>query len=159
MRTETWLFTGVAGFFLGTGIWYGIWSREPAGTAVLTVAFLMAALIAAFFTRTARERGTRPEDRRDGEVADRSGPLDFFPARSPYPPVVGFGAALTALGIVFGLWLFLLAFGVLLAGVLGLVFQYVHRPDTPAAPTAGRRRPVNRNARGAGRPGTTDPDG
>lgn len=143
MRTETWLFTGVAAFFLGTGLWYGIWSHEPAGTAVLTVAFLMSSLIAAFFAWTGNERGTRPEDRRDGAVAERSGPLDFFPARSSYPPVVGAGAALAALGIVFGVWLFLLALGVLLAGVLGLVFQYVHRADTPGAPSAGSQRPFS----------------
>ncbi|NUS14681.1 MAG: cytochrome c oxidase subunit 4 [Streptomyces sp.] len=141
MTTEAWLFGGVSGFFLGTGLWYGIWSHEPAGSAVLGVAFLMSALIAAFFTRTGRERGLRPEDRGDGEVAERSGPVDFFPARSPYPPVVGAGAALTALGIVFGLWMFLLGLGVLLAGVLGLVFQYVHRTDPPGTPVAGRQRP------------------
>ncbi|MFI0900405.1 cytochrome c oxidase subunit 4 [Streptomyces sp. NPDC020983] len=141
MTTEAWLFGGVSGFFLGTGLWYGIWSREPAGSAVLGVAFLMSALIAAFFTRTAREDGARPEDRRDGEIAERAGPVDFFPARSAFPPVVGAGAALCALGIVFGVWLFLLGLGVLLAGVLGLVFQYVHRPDPPGTPAAGRPRP------------------
>jgi cytochrome c oxidase subunit IV len=140
VKTEAWLFTGVAGFFLATGLWYGFWSHEPAGTAALVVAFLMSSLIAAFFARTAHARGSRPEDRGQAEVAERSGPLDFFPARSPYPPLVGAGAALAALGIVFGLWLFLLAFGVLLAGVLGLVFQYVQRGDVPTAPIAGRRR-------------------
>jgi hypothetical protein len=141
MTTEACLFGGVSAFFLGTGLWYGIWSHEPAGTAVLGVAFLMSALIAAFFVRTAHEDGPRPEDRADGEIAERCGPVDFFPARSPYPPVVGAGAALTALGIVFGVWLFLLGLGVLLGGVLGLVFQYVHRPDPPGTPAAGHPRP------------------
>lgn len=139
MTTESWLFGGVSGFFLGTGLWYGLWSHEPAGSAVLGVAFLMSALIAAFFVRTGKERGLRPEDRGDGEIAERAGPVDFFPARSPYPPVVGAGAAVTALGIVYGVWVFLLGLGVLLAGVVGMVFQYVHRADPPGTPVAGRQ--------------------
>lgn len=130
MKTEAYLFGGVAAFFLITGTGYGWWSgREPAGTAALAVAFLMSALICFFFTQTYRRRGPRPEDDRQGEIADRVGPLAFFPARSGYPPVTAVGAALSALGIVFGLWLFLLGFGVLAAGVGGMVFQYVHRGE------------------------------
>jgi hypothetical protein len=33
------------------------------------------------------------------------------------------------LGIVYGLWLFLIGLGILAAGVAGLVFQYVHRGE------------------------------
>ncbi len=130
MKTERNLFAGVAGFFLLTGVGYGWWSGpEPAGTAALAVAFLMASVIAFFFDRTLRHDGSRPEDRRDGRIAERAGPLDFFPARSPYPPVLASGAALTVLGVVFGLWLFLIGFGVLAAGVGGMVFQYAHRGE------------------------------
>jgi hypothetical protein len=130
VKSEAYLFGGVAGFFLVTGVGYGWWSRqEPAGTAALAVAFAMASLICFFFTQNYRRRGARPEDDRAGEIADRSGPLDFFPAASPYPPLTGLGAAVSALGIVFGLWLFLLGFGVLASGVGGMVFQYVHRGE------------------------------
>ncbi|SFF59222.1 Cytochrome c oxidase subunit IV [Actinacidiphila alni] len=130
MRTESYLFGGVAMFFLITGVGYGLWSGpEPAGTAALAVAFVMSALVSFFFDQTYRRRGSRPEDRKDAEVIERAGPLDFFPARSAYPPVVGAGAALAALGIVFGLWLFLIGFGVLGAGVGGMVFQYARRGE------------------------------
>jgi hypothetical protein len=130
MKTEAYLFGGVAAFFLVTAVAYGWWSgREPAGTAALAVAFAMSALICFFFTQTYQRRGARPEDDREGEIAERAGPLDFFPARSAYPPVTAVGAALSALGIVFGLWLFLLGLGTLAAGVGGMVFQYVHRGE------------------------------
>ncbi|WP_328917425.1 MULTISPECIES: aa3-type cytochrome oxidase subunit IV [unclassified Streptomyces] len=129
MKIEAYLFAGVAGFFLVTGGLYAWWSREPAGTSALAVAFLMASVISFFFATTHRRMGDRPEDRRDGVVAERAGPLDFFPARSPYPPAIAVGAALTVLGIVFGLWLFLLGLGTLIAGVLGTVFEFVHRGE------------------------------
>ncbi|MFI1093309.1 cytochrome c oxidase subunit 4 [Streptomyces sp. NPDC020917] len=129
MKTEAYLFAGVAVFFLVTGAIYGAWSREPAGSAALAVAFLMASVISFFFTQNYRRRGARPEDDRSGEIADRSGPLGFFPASSPYPPLTGLGAAVTALGVVFGLWLFLLGFGLLGSGVGGMVFQYIHRGE------------------------------
>jgi hypothetical protein len=127
MRSEAWLFGGVAGFFFVTGTWYGLWSREPAGTAALAVSFLMASLISFFFARNHRQRGLRPEDVRTGEIADRAGPVDFFPPHSAYPVVTGAGAALTAVGVVHGLWLFIIGIGVLLGGMFGLVFQYVER--------------------------------
>jgi len=128
MRTEAYLFAGVAGFFLVTDVAYAWWShQEPAGTAALGVAFLMAAAIAFFFTRNNRQRGNRPEDRGDGEIAERAGLIDFFPPRSPYPPVIGVGAALAVVGVVYGLWLFLLGLGVLVGAVTGMVFEYVHR--------------------------------
>jgi hypothetical protein len=130
MKAETFLFAAVAGFFLITGGFYIWWSgEEPAGSAVLAVAFLMSSAIAFFFARTHRQRGMRPEDRKDGEVAERAGTIDFFPPHSPYPPVIGAGAAATVLGIVFGLWLFLLGLGILLGAVCGTVFEFVHRGE------------------------------
>jgi hypothetical protein len=129
MKTEAYLFAGVAAFFFLTAGLYAGWSREPAGTAALIVAFVMASVISFFFTMNYRRRGGRPEDDKAAEIVERSGPLDFFPARSVYPPLTALGAAVTALGIVFGLWLFLLGFGTLFAGVGGMVFQYVHRGE------------------------------
>ncbi|MEU8549226.1 aa3-type cytochrome oxidase subunit IV [Streptomyces roseoverticillatus] len=131
MKTEAVLFAGVAGFFLVTGAVY-VWlsGREPAGTAALTVSFIMASLMSFFFAMNYRRRGARPEDDKKAAIADRAGPLDFFPPRSAYPPLTALGAALSALGIVYGLWLFVIGFGVLAAGVGGMVFQYVQR-DNP----------------------------
>ncbi|MFF7725319.1 cytochrome c oxidase subunit 4 [Streptomyces sp. NPDC008001] len=128
MKTEAVLFAGVAAFFLVTGAVY-VWlsGREPAGTAALTVSFVMASLMSFFFTMNYRRRGPRPEDDGKAGIADRSGPLDFFPPRSAYPPLTALGAALSALGIVYGLWLFIIGFGVLAAGAGGMAFQYVRR--------------------------------
>ncbi|MBC2906462.1 cytochrome c oxidase subunit 4 [Streptomyces cupreus] len=139
MRTESRLFIGVAAFFLITAVGYGWRSREPAGTAVLTVAFLMAALVAFFLHTQYRRRGLRAQDRQDAEIADSAGPLDFFPPHSPWPIVAALGSLLLALGIVYGLWLALLGLGVLACGVFGLVFQYAAR-DAQRSNSSSRER-------------------
>ncbi|MFJ8109297.1 cytochrome c oxidase subunit 4 [Streptomyces sp. NPDC096132] len=128
MRTEAWLFGGVALFFAGVAVFYGIWSHwDPAGTAALVVAALMAAVISFFCAMNYRRRGRRPQDRPDAEVADGTGPLEFFPPESRWPIVTAFGFAVAATGVVYGLWLFLIGVGVLGAGVFGMVFQYAAR--------------------------------
>jgi uncharacterized membrane protein len=127
VKTESRLFIGVAGFFLVTAVGYGLSSEEPAGTAVLLIAFLMAALVAFFLHMQYRRRGLRAQDRPDAEVADTAGPLDFFSPHSPWPITIAAGSALAALGVVYGLWLFLLGLGVLGHGVFGMVFQYASR--------------------------------
>ncbi|WP_030922187.1 cytochrome c oxidase subunit 4 [Streptomyces sp. NRRL B-24720] len=124
MKIEATLFAGVAGFFLVTDVLYAVWSRDPTGTAALTISFLMALLVAFFFATNYRRKGLRPEDREDGKVHERSGPVDFFSPHSIWPSLTAAGAALLALGVVFGLWLFLIGMGVALAGVFGMVFQY-----------------------------------
>ncbi|MGW7402681.1 aa3-type cytochrome oxidase subunit IV [Streptomyces sp. NPDC054833] len=127
MKVEALLFGGVTLFFAGVAALYGVWSHESAGTAALIVAGGMAAVIAFFCAMQYLRKGRRPQDRTDAEVADGAGPLEFFPAESIWPLVTAFGFALAATGVVFGLWLFLIGFGVLARGVLGMVFQYVNR--------------------------------
>ncbi|MFD5450283.1 cytochrome c oxidase subunit 4 [Streptomyces sp. NPDC127100] len=143
MRTEARLFTGVAVFFAATAVLYGWWSSEPAGTAALTVAFLMASLVAFFFRVQHHKRGPRAQDLDDAEVADSAGPLDFFPPHSPWPVTIALGAVVLALGIVFGLWLALIGFGLLALAVCGLVFQYagrgVQRSASPGPEGEGSR--------------------
>ncbi|MEU5832622.1 cytochrome c oxidase subunit 4 [Streptomyces diacarni] len=124
MKPEAVLFAGVAGFFACVTVPYAIWSRDPAGTAAVLIACLMASLVSFFLTVQYKRRGVRPEDRRDGEISERAGPLDFFPARSPWPAMTALGVALLGAGTVIGLWLFLIGVGITGAAVCGFVFQY-----------------------------------
>ncbi|MEV6793452.1 cytochrome c oxidase subunit 4 [Streptomyces sp. NPDC051320] len=127
MRYESFLFCGIALFFAITAVIYGWFSREPAGLAALIVSFLMSSLIAFFLWTQHVRRGERLQDRKDAQTYEASGPLAFFPARSYTPPLTAAGAALTGLGVVFGIWLFFIGVGVLVAGVAGFVFQYNNR--------------------------------
>ncbi|NSC24679.1 cytochrome c oxidase subunit 4 [Streptomyces albus subsp. chlorinus] len=124
MKLEAILFAGVSLFFAAVTIPYALYSADPAGTAAVLIACLMAALVSFFLAVQYRRRGVRPEDRRDGEIRERGGPLDFFPARSPWPAMTALGVALLGTGTVFGLWLFIIGAGVTGGAVCGFVFQY-----------------------------------
>lgn len=125
MKTEAYLFAGMAAFFLVTDAVY-IWlAREPAGGAALTVSFGMSSVIAFFCAVNHRRKGGRPEDRPQAEIRERSGPIDFFPPHSPYPALTALGMALMGLGVVYGLWLFLVGCGPAAGGIFGMVFQFV----------------------------------
>ncbi|MFC6065371.1 cytochrome c oxidase subunit 4 [Streptomyces ochraceiscleroticus] len=127
MKAEAYLFGGVAAFFFVVDVVYALASLEPAGVAALTVSCLMAAVVSFFCAMNHRRKGDRPEDDRQGEVRQRAGRLDFFPPKSGYPPLTALGAAVAGLGIVFGLWLFVIGFGVLVAGAFGMVFEFNDR--------------------------------
>ncbi|GAA1947566.1 cytochrome c oxidase subunit 4 [Kitasatospora viridis] len=127
MKAEAWLFTGVAGFFAVTAGIYGWFAREPVGKAALVVAFLMASLVASFCWAQHVKLGRRPADDGSAEIAAGAGPLAFFAPASAYPLLTAAGAAVLALGVVYGTWLALIGFGVLAPGVAGFVFQYARR--------------------------------
>ncbi|MFG2874125.1 cytochrome c oxidase subunit 4 [Streptomyces sp. NPDC048337] len=122
MRAEAWMFSGVAVFFVVTGAVYARYSTDPAGIAALAVSFLMSALIAAFLWRQYHRGGDRPEDRKGAQVSEGADRRFSFPARSYAPVITAVGAALIGLGVVQGLWLALIGFGVLAPGVFGFVF-------------------------------------
>ncbi|MEU2604029.1 aa3-type cytochrome oxidase subunit IV [Streptomyces albus] len=124
MKLEATLFAGVALFFACVTVPYATYSEDPAGTAAVVIACLMAALVSFFLAVQHKRHGARPEDRRDGEIRERGGPLGLFPARSPWPAMTALGVALLGTGTVFGLWLFLIGTGVTGAAVCGFVFQY-----------------------------------
>ncbi|WP_236242507.1 cytochrome c oxidase subunit 4 [Streptomyces sp. CC228A] len=133
MKTETYLFAGVALFFLVTDAFYIAFAREPAGAAALTVSFAMSALIAFFCAVTYRRTGRRPEDRKEAEVRERGGPLGFFPPHAATPVLTALGVAVMAVGVVFGLWLFAIGVGVTAVAVFHMVFQYAERDQEPGA--------------------------
>ena len=67
----------------------------------------------------------RPEDRKDGEIADGAGELGFFPPYSWWPMWCGLTLAVIVYGTALGLWWLLIIGGALGALALsGWVFEY-----------------------------------
>jgi hypothetical protein len=124
MRVEGWLFIGCAIFFGVADIFYWYLSHEPTGATALALAVGLAFLIGFYVLFTGRRLPTRPEDDPQGEVEQGTGELGFFSPHSWWPLFVGLAAALAAVGVAVGWWLFLMGLLAILLSVIGFVFEY-----------------------------------
>lgn len=124
MKIEGWIFgVGAIFYFLISGI-YWFFSRDEIGTTALVMTGGLAFLVAFYVLYTAKRVYPRPEDRDDGLIDEADPEYGFFSPNSWWPLPVGFGAALTALGLIFAVWLLVLGVFVLLFGVVGWLFEY-----------------------------------
>ncbi len=124
MRVEGYSFAGLAVFFLAADVVYWRWSGDPTGSTAIAFAFMLALLISFYSLVLARRVPPRPEDRGDAEISEGAGEVGFFSPHSYWPISLGAGAALTTLGIIFGLWLAIIGGALLMVSVVGLLFEY-----------------------------------
>lgn len=124
MKVEWRLFAGAAGFFVVTSSAYWFATYEDAGTTVLAASVLAFAFIGGWLWFQFRGRPPRPEDRGDatpGETGDEE--LGFFPSASLWPFVLGGGAAVAGIGLVFGPPVFAVGALVMAAAVVGYAVE------------------------------------
>jgi hypothetical protein len=126
VKVQGYMFFGFGAFILASGIVYGVWSKEAAGTTALLLAFCLCTMIGFYLSFTARRADTGPQDREDADIADDAGELGFFSPHSWQPLLLGAGGSLAFLGIIFGWWLLFFSLPVILVGVWGWVFEYYH---------------------------------
>jgi Cytochrome c oxidase subunit IV len=124
MKVEGSLFIGCAVFFAGTDIVYWYFSREPTGTAALGFAVGLGFLIGFYVLFTGRRLPKQPQDDPQAEIEQGTGELGFFSPHSWWPLFVGSSAALAALGVAIGWWLFLIGMLALVFTTIGFVFEY-----------------------------------
>ena len=79
---------------------------------------------AAYLGLVARRIDPRPEDKKEGEIAEGAGELGFFPPQSIWPLYCAFAFMLVIAGPIFGWWLMLLGFGFGALALTGLVYEY-----------------------------------
>ena len=86
MKIEAWIFAICSIFFAGrhAGL-LADRSYDWTGTSALAMTFLLTTLITFYLGFHARRMEPRPEDRKDGEIADGAGELGFFPPYSWWP--------------------------------------------------------------------------
>jgi len=133
MKAEAWVF-GVTTVFLvlvTPAYWFvtdsddvgstGDWT----GTSALAMTALLTLMVTLYLGFHAKKMDARPEDRKDGEIADGAGELGFFPPYSWWPLWCGLTLALMVFGIAASAW-WMFIIGSLLGAVAlsGLVFEY-----------------------------------
>jgi len=124
MKFEGGLFVGCAIFFGVVDIIYWYYSKDPTGTTALALSVALAFLTGFYLLFTGRRLPERPEDNVDGEIEEGTGELGFFSPHSWWPLYVGLAAAIAALGVAIGWWLFLIGLLALFLTVIGFVFEY-----------------------------------
>lgn len=129
MGVEGGMFLGLTLFFFLAAVIYAIFaSDEWVGIVALTLSGGLTLIIGTFIWFTGRRlEGPRPEDR-DAEIAEGAGELGFFSPGSYWPFTIAAAAALFAGATAFLLvWLMIIAGGLVIMAVCGLMFEY-HRP-------------------------------
>ena len=124
MKFEGTLFIGCAIFFGAADIVYWYFSKDPTGTTALALSVGLAFLTGFYLLFTGRRLPERPEDNPDGEIEEGTGELGFFSPHSWWPLYVGLAAALSALGVAIGWWLFLIGLLAIFLTTIGFVFEY-----------------------------------
>lgn len=124
MRIEARIFIILTIFFLVVTPIYWFISHEVTGTVALILTFFMTLMLAVFLSLVARRIDERPEDRKDGEIAEGAGELGFFPPRSIWPLAAAAVIVLVALGPVFGWWLLFLGAVLGSVALTGWVYEF-----------------------------------
>jgi hypothetical protein len=120
VKVEWRLFAGAGAFFVVTSAAYWFVSYEDAGTTMLATSVLAFAFIGVWLWFQTRGRGPRPEDVAEAGPAEAAGEeIGFFPSASLWPFVLGGGAAVAGVGLVFGPPIFAVGILVMAAGVVG----------------------------------------
>jgi Cytochrome c oxidase subunit IV len=124
MKVEGFLFVGCAAFFGAVDIIYWHFSKDPTGTTALFLSVCLAFLTGFYLLFTGRRLPPRAEDVPDAEISDGTGELGFFSPHSWWPLITGLSAAVAALGVAIGWWLFLIGMLFVLLSAIGFVFEY-----------------------------------
>ena len=130
MKAEAWIFAACTVFFIivTPAYWFitdgGDTGADWTGTSALVMTTLLAGMVTLYLGFHAKKMEPRPEDRKDGEIADGAGELGFFPPYSWWPLWCALTLAVVVLGIVFGWWLFIAGCGIGIVTLSGFIFEY-----------------------------------
>jgi Cytochrome c oxidase subunit IV len=124
MKVEGFLFIGCAVFFGVVDIVYWYFSKDPTGTTALFFSVCLAFLTGFYLLFTGRRLPPRAEDVPDAEISDGTGELGFFSPHSWWPLITGLSAAVAAIGVAIGWWLFLIGMLFVFLSAIGFVFEY-----------------------------------
>jgi Cytochrome c oxidase subunit IV len=123
MRVEAIILLFLGLFFGLVGLVYWFWSYEDAGTAMLVGTCTLGFLPGSYYFYWHRRMGQRVEDRDDASIAEGAGEINSFPSTSIWPFVLGMGAFLTVISLVFGIWLIFPGISLIITALVGVTAE------------------------------------
>lgn len=132
MKVEGYLFAGGAAFYGIVAAAYWFITKELVGATALSLTAGLAFLIGFYVLYTGRRVGTRPEDDPQANIEDAEPDYGFFSPHSWWPLAVGAATMVTVMGLIFAVWLLILGVGLLMASLIGFVFEYYRGPFADA---------------------------
>ncbi|GAA4814280.1 cytochrome c oxidase subunit 4 [Streptomyces ziwulingensis] len=124
MKIQGKMFMWLGIFILVMAIVYGVWSKEPAGTTALFLAFALAIMIGFYLGFTAKRIDAGAQDNKEADVADEAGEVGFFSPHSWQPLSLAIGGAFAFTSIAIGWWLMFFSAPLIVIGLFGWVFEY-----------------------------------
>ncbi|WP_109509968.1 cytochrome c oxidase subunit 4 [Nocardioides speluncae] len=125
MKAETWIFVITTAFFALVTPAYWFITHDWTGTSALVMSTLLVLMVSIYLGFHAARMDPRPEDRKDGEIAEGAGELGFFPPYSWWPLWCASTLAVCVLGVALGQWwMFVVGTGLGVIALSGWVFEY-----------------------------------
>ncbi|TAN25229.1 MAG: hypothetical protein EPN30_05130 [Actinomycetota bacterium] len=123
MKSERGIYMLVGIFFFVVMVIYFLWSGEASGSIMLFAAAGLGVMPGLYFSWWVRRMPLRPEDRPEATMSEGSGAVGAFPSNTIWPFVLGMGAALTALSLVFGAWLAVVGLSFIISTALNVSLE------------------------------------
>jgi hypothetical protein len=125
VKVEAWIFAITTAFFVVVSPAYWLIAGDWTGTSALVMTTLLAAMVTLYLGFHASKMEPRPEDRKDGDIADGAGELGFFPPYSWWPLWCGAALAVITYAVALGAWwLLIIGVGLGALALSGWVFEY-----------------------------------
>ena len=132
MKIEGALFAIGTVFFGVIAIVYWFITNETVGTTALALTGGLAFLVGFYLLFTGRRVGTRPEDDPHAVIEDAEPDYGFFSPHSWWPIAVAGATAVVVIGLAFAAWIVVLGVGLLVATLIGFIFEYYLGPFADA---------------------------
>ena len=125
MKVEAWIFAITTAFFVVVSPAYWLIAGDWTGTSALVMTTLLAAMVTLYLGFHASKMEPRPEDRKDGDIADGAGELGFFPPYSWWPLWCASSLGVIVYAVAIGAWwLVIIGFGLGALALSGWIFEY-----------------------------------
>ena len=125
MKAEAWIFGITALFVAVVTPAYWFLAEDWTGTTALVMTALLFGMVTMYLGFHASRMDARPEDRKDGEIADGAGELGFFPPYSWWPLWCALALSTMVYGVAVPAWWLVIMAGVFGAIALcGWIFEY-----------------------------------